>query len=153
LPDEFAHLRGSMGECYGNAIAACGEDPSLRYCEGIVAPGGGRFVSHGWCLTLDEKVLDLTWGNDAVGMVASQTHLPILPHEHWGYWGAIFRPELALAHDAMPMLGRDIAEAIGMLPTPDGRWIAESGLDITPPETLPLLDYHYLPDRKEFWNK
>lgn len=144
LPEQYHHLAGPLGQCYWNCAAAAEADPTLRYCEGIVASGGGRFLSHAWCLAPDDGVLDLTWV-DAVGHTDAQTHLPILPHEHWGYFGVIFQPELVRAHEEMPMLGRDIAaESIrGVRQQEDGRWFSPSGLELTPPTTLPLLDVKY----------
>lgn len=148
-PEQYRHLAGPMGECYWNALKACEADRSLRYVEGIVACGGSTFTSHGWCVAPDGGVVDLTYPDEMAGGTNVHTGLPILPHEHWGYWGVFIRPELARTQAIMPMLGRDcVAEHARV--DEEGHWFTGSDLEVTPPPALPLLDVPYDPNRKEF---
>lgn len=151
VPEQYRHLVGEVGSCYWNCMDAAEADPSLRYCEGITAAGGGAFLSHAWCLDPDGNVLDFTWFG-AVGQPDAYVGLPILPYEHWSYWGVVMRPELARSQAEMPMLGRDpVAEMrLGTRITEQGEWFTKTGLNITPPATLPLLDVPYDPNRTAF---
>lgn len=151
LPQEWTHLVGEVGECFWNAMRAAEEHPELRYCEGVTSVGGGRFLAHAWCLDADDHVLDFTW-HGAVGQPDFQTRIAIQPHEYWGYFGVVIRPELARSVEDMPMLGRDpVAEMLpGMTVNADGQWISRTGLEVTPPESLPFLDVPYDPNRTEF---
>lgn len=150
-PEEYKHLAGPMNECYWTSLAACEADPSLRYVEGVVSNGVGSFVSHGWCVAPDGGIVDLTYPDEmAEGGLDYNTRLPILPHEHWGYWGVILQPELVRTQEEMPMLGRDKASEHVARVDAEGRWFTKGSLEVTPPAALPLLDVPYDPNRKEF---
>lgn len=149
LPEQYEHLRGEFGRCYWNAAEAAEADPSLRYCEGVTTSGAGRFLSHAWCLDPDDGVLDFTWLY-APHAISAQTNLAIPPPQHWGYFGVVLQPDLVLSGDYdMPLLGRDVLNEMtrGSQELPDGRLMTPTGIDVTPPDRLPLLDVTYNPSR------
>lgn len=109
LPDTWAHLQGEPNLCFGNALEAVRADPSLTYYEGVYSTGGGHFTTHGWCVGPDGGVVEVTFPTDPEVLEAALT--PVLPPEHWGYWGVAFTLELADWHfhqpnHGLPMLDR-----------------------------------------------
>lgn len=149
LPEQYEYLRGEFGRCYWNAAEAATANPSLRYCEGLTTPGAGRFLSHAWCLDADDGVLDFTW-LFMPGVINRQTNIAIPPPQHWGYFGVILQPDLVLSEDyELPLLGRDVLNEMtaGSRETPDGHLVTPTGIDVTPPDSLPLLDVPYDPNR------
>lgn len=147
IPDHYLPLLGEMSACFWNALAAAKADPSLRYCEGLTGTGNA-FIAHAWCLDPTGGVVEVTYPPvmmDGYG-IAHDTRLPILPVEHWAYWGVTFTTDLVehhreIADDEFPMLGRDNAVE-GMVST--------GGLGLQPPKATPALDVRYYPDRTRF---
>jgi hypothetical protein len=52
---------GDRHQCYGNSLDLVMADDGLRYCEGyVVVEGISIPMEHGWCVTEDGSVLDVT---------------------------------------------------------------------------------------------
>lgn len=148
LPERYAqYAADGQGRCYWDA-AACAEAEGVRYFEGVASASGGRFLSHGFCVDPD-GIIDLTWWQVNS---SRDTGLPTMRKEHWSYFGVEIHPELMRAHEdiGFPMLGRDPIEKDRQRMPGQPEWFTGYGLDLTPPEKLPLLDYPYKPDRREF---
>ena len=65
-PFPKGYRRGKAQDCYGNSSKLARFKPGLTYCEGSVLCKFDTFVSHvdhGWCVTDDGKVIDVTLKN------------------------------------------------------------------------------------------
>lgn len=147
LPDQYKPLKGEMNGCFDNALDATAADPSLRYCEGVYTTGAGHYTQHAWCLDPNGALLEMTYPTEpALIALATDYHTgrPVLPPEHWAYWGAVFHPdyvrEVRIAQDGMNVLDR---------PVHDKLYAADEALDVGEPRTdWPLYHYPYSPDRR-----
>ena len=75
-----------MKQCFYNAQLTAIQNPEFQYMEGFAQGRAGLPCHHGW-LTLDGKLVDLTWRTDSgVGV------LGVLP-EGWRYRGVTFETE------------------------------------------------------------
>lgn len=132
-PDRYAAHRGPGGCCYRTAATAALAMPGLRYCEGYYVIGRAA-IAHAWCLDARGRVVELS------------------PHgehadKHWGYWGCVFSPQLAL--DYMASIGAHSASLLDS---------AADGHDVTLPPGLtsaiddrddwPILRVPYDPERR-----
>jgi len=85
-------------ECFGNAQQLfLHSDGELRYCEGYAIGGAGFPVLHAW-VTLNDKVVDLTWRQE---LEMEPDSVVVIDHDHgtwenrvlgkapdgWGYFG------------------------------------------------------------------
>lgn len=114
LPDEWAHLRGGPNLCFLNAMEAA-RDHGLRYFEGVYATSG-HFTTHAWVVTAANELLEVTYPTDPDELADGWDlqYGPVLPPEHWGYWGVEFRWELVFWHGqdlGLPMLDRSHMDA------------------------------------------
>ncbi len=142
-PAQYEHLRGEQGQCFFGAMEAALADPTLRYVEGVYAPGYGFCAGHAWCVDgggVVELVHAASWEE---GWRSAGTNLTYLPVEHWGYWGVVFHPELVMHHletDGLhvPMLDRNPSEIQHN----------RTGLDLTSGHDYPILKLPYDPDRR-----
>ncbi len=98
LPDQYAHHKGQVGQCFMNALTAAQEDSTLRYVEGVYTIGHGHYTPHAWCIDPAGELLEVTLPMEHIDVgIEASSGLPILPPEHWGYWGAVFHPEYVQA--------------------------------------------------------
>ena len=58
-PDKYIDLRGEIKECFKNSAMAACLCRDLIYCEGYAC--GFIPVMHAWCVTLDGRLVELTW--------------------------------------------------------------------------------------------
>lgn len=138
LPDEYAHLRGPTRRCFKNAVEAATQDSTLRYCEGVYSTGGTWFTNHGWCVGPDGGVVELTYPTTDLDGLTDARGGPILPPEHWAYYGVIH--EVALAQFLMDTVG------LPMLERPPGD--VSTGIeDIADFHDFPVLKVPYDPHR------
>jgi hypothetical protein len=104
IPERYAHLKGSSGQCYANALAAAEADPTLSYCEGLYSVIGEHFKGHAWCVDEQGGIVEVTAPTDGPTIARARAHLPggrgqlpWLPVERWGYFGAIVNTEYVRA--------------------------------------------------------
>jgi len=152
IRDEYSHLIGAESECFSNAWRAA-SNSDLRYVEGYYSIGDGMFMPHGWCITPDGDIQDVTVTDDAVGMTLARSRMVIPPQEYWSYWGAVFHVDLVEDHVEnhgwdLPLLDRPKAE-LELQGTPrDGRpW---EYWDFTVNHDFPILQFPYDPDRRAY---
>lgn len=144
LPDAYAHFFGESNECFSNSISAALADSSLRYVEGIYSTGHTWYTPHAWCIDPDDNVVELTFPTIDREQFHNHLGMPILPPEHWGYWGVIFRPELILDHVKLTDEG-----CMFDRPPADEEFVAR-GLDTGQTHDFPILKLPYDPNRTEF---
>lgn len=146
IPERYEHLIGEEMVCFRNAAQAALAEPSLRYCEGCYWTGFGFAAAHAWCVDPDGLLVEVTMPTDPAALTRAKSarlHLPFLPPEHWGYWGVLLRPELALAHferfptSSAPMFDRSPGEMTG----------AAAAIDVSSPHDFPVLKVPYDPQR------
>lgn len=145
-PDVYKHLRGAPNECFSNAVYAVTADPSLRYCEGVYNTGFGESVTHGWCIAPDGGVVELTFPTDPEILKISfhgRTGMPLMPLEHWAYWGVTYHIELAAK--AMETIGLPLLDRSGG----ELRENVGSPWDMTESHDYPILKLPYDPNRKD----
>lgn len=141
LPGQYDHLRGERGGCFGNACIACAQDPSLRYVEGVYNTGHSYFTPHAWCIDANDELVEVTYPTKDNEGYVNERRLPIMPCEHWSYWGVIFRPEFvewfADKYGELCMFDR---------PAEDANWSRpRTGLDMTQTHDFPILRKLYDP--------
>lgn len=97
-PASTAGRGGPHGTCFANALHYA-EENGLRYCEGLYSLVGS-FIAHAWCLTPDDRVLEVTH-QDYIGTGVKAFNfmgLNFLPADRWAYWGAVFPTEFVRWH-------------------------------------------------------
>lgn len=95
LPGEYDVFMGTEGNCFENTLHACEANLTIRYFEGVYTVGAGHYTPHAWGVTPDGRLLEFTYPTDPELLATGReyrSHLPILPFEHWGYWGVEFNP-------------------------------------------------------------
>lgn len=86
---------GLAKQCYGNAgkrvLLGRGfePDPDLTYYEGLVltADGPSIPIEHGWAVTADGKVLEITLRHDDDECAFCLGNGTLHPADHWDYYG------------------------------------------------------------------
>lgn len=144
LPEEFAHWRGPLNQCFMNALRAADSDPALSYCEGVYAVQN-HYTPHAWCVDVEGQVVELTFPTDPEELKISLdyiTNMSFQPPDYWGYWGVVF-PELSFVRQHADALGLPMMDR----PTVD-REYASGKLDLSDAEDFPLLRHPFDPQRK-----
>jgi hypothetical protein len=89
LPKGFK--RKKVKECYDNSFKLAYSGKGLTYCEGIVVTEFGEErtteIDHGWCVTEDGKVIDVTLENPGLT-----------------YFGAVFTKDEMIDVDVLPLI-------------------------------------------------
>lgn len=101
LPADLEHLKGPEGRCFENVLGVCEADPSIRYFEGVYGIGSAHYTPHAWGVTQDGHLLEFTFPTDPAVLsqgLEFRSKQPVLPLEHWGYWGVEFNPAFVLAY-------------------------------------------------------
>lgn len=118
LPEKYAHLRGAPSCCFDNALKAVRADPTLTYVEGVYAIGSTHYTPHAWCLDPQGQLLEMTLPTDEAtrARALERRGMPILPLEHWGYWGVVLHPDYVeavwAAQEGQGVLDRPVQDAL-----------------------------------------
>jgi hypothetical protein len=84
-PRPKQYKAGDRNQCYGNSLDLFIANEGLNYCEGYVVVKGALFpAEHGWCITEDGSVVDVT------------LRKPLLP---LAYFGVVFNSLFAASRD------------------------------------------------------
>lgn len=141
LPEEYVELQGEENLCFYNAQTTAART-GLRYVEGVYTTSNNNPTPHAWLLDPDGAVLEITHVTRDLERYVNSKGLPILPPEHWIYFGVIFKPELVEAHFKMTgeycMFDRPVGDR-------DGREFGR--LDMSQTHDWPILKVPYDPDR------
>lgn len=153
IRDEYAHLIGNESQCFTNSYGAAIQS-DLRYVEGYYSLGADFFMPHGWCVTPDGGIQDMTVTEESVGYMISRSRLTIPSQDHWSYWGVVFHTDLIEDHvDGhgwdLPMLDRPKAE-LALDGTPIGVTSPGSVWDFQVNHDQPILKLPYDPDRRAY---
>jgi len=92
LPKGYPHRKAQ--ECYRNSFRLAISRDGLTYCEGIVVlslPNSWAEIEHGWCVTGDGMVIDVTFGKPGLS-----------------YFGVTFRLEDVAVLDSVPVIDKII---------------------------------------------
>lgn len=81
-------------ECYSNSFKLAVSREGLTYCEGFVVlplPKSRADIAHGWCVTTEGKVIDVTLGKPGLS-----------------YFGVTYPLEALAEIDSVPLIDRII---------------------------------------------
>lgn len=143
LPDEYAHLQGPVQACFDNALNAVLADPTLRYMEGVYATGTSYFTTHAWAVDQDGRLVEVTYpSRELEGYHHGASRMPIMPPEHWAYWGVVL--DIGYVREHHETLG---APLIDRGPETSDPMVAARGIDVRQQDEYPLLKVPYDPHR------
>jgi hypothetical protein len=90
-PMPMGYRRGKAQHCYRNSFMLTNTKEGFTYCEGIVVlqfrAGKLIDIEHGWCVTTDKKVIDVT-----------------LEKPGLSYFGVPYSPEEMTTIDSVPII-------------------------------------------------
>lgn len=135
LPEQYRHLVGEPANCHANAVAACREDPTLRFFTGYYTVGRD-VTQHSWCIDPLGRLVELTYPTFGVtpgSRIADEDGRPSsvgwMPPEFWRYYGLEFKvpfmDALWAKHGEIwyPMMDPDMpwhSDLMSHIYTPDG---------------------------------
>lgn len=142
LPNAYEPM--AQAACFWNAMQMARDNPDLRYVEGLYTTSSNRPTPHAWVIDPDDRVIEVTHVTTNLERYHDTKGMPIMPPEHWSYFGVIFRWELVQWHE-------DTVGEMCMFDRPPGEQAENARLDVSQDHDWPILKYPYDPDRIALW--